>query len=187
MPRTIHVSPIGSLSGALVLSSIAISTLLLGCGFHPQPQSGTVICHPQGAACCPEGYLCVGRGLNTAGGPSAGICWSRRELPPEAVAGTHDYTPAVPNDPACLVTDWLPPELVGIGPTPDAGTSNPDGPVAVGEDDAGPDTGGTTAVTPVVPAAVGTLSAGNATTYQDVVVITHYLLLARSAFSFYVN
>lgn len=80
-----------------------------GCGFDPQPESGKVACKPGGRDCCPEGYICVGRGASTAAGPSAGTCWNKRELPPSALSTAHDYTPANPRDPLCLVTDWLPP------------------------------------------------------------------------------
>lgn len=96
---------------------------MVACGFSPQPMSGTMVCNSQGAACCPDGYLCVGRGFPTAGGPSAGICWSQGDLPPEALVGTHDYTPTIANDPACQVTDWLPPGMAW----PDAAVPPPSG------------------------------------------------------------
>ncbi len=150
MTRIIHTLPGGtwSLVRGLLLMGTATT---LGCGFSPQPKSGTVVCQPRGAACCPEGYLCVGRGVATAGGPSAGTCWSEGDLPPEAVVGVHDYTPATPNDPACMVTDWLPPEMVGIGVYADASIPDPVRPVATA--DAGPgatDAGGTGPVTPAL-------------------------------------
>jgi alpha-tubulin suppressor-like RCC1 family protein len=107
--------------------------------------------------------------LSTAGGPSAGICWSQGELPPEAVAGTHNYTPTNPFEPGCLVTDWLPPELVGIGMASDAGVVDPRAPIAVGKADAGPGTADAGPGTVVVPftgvAPAGTLVAGNDRTF----------------------
>jgi hypothetical protein len=87
---------------------IAFGASVATCGFDPHPKSGAVACKPEGAACCPEGYVCVGRGASTTGGSAAGTCWSRGDLPPEALVGMHDYTPTIPNDPGCLVTDWLP-------------------------------------------------------------------------------
>jgi hypothetical protein len=102
---------------------IVLGASVAACGFDPHPESGAVACKPEGAACCPEGYVCVGRGLSTVGGPAAGTCWSRGDLPPEALVGTHDYTPTILSDPACLVTDWLPsgPGTGGAGGTFDAG------------------------------------------------------------------
>jgi alpha-tubulin suppressor-like RCC1 family protein len=139
MTRTLPSSSPGAWCGAV----LALVTVILevGCGFEPQPKSGTVACRPQGGDCCPEGYLCVGRGLPTAGGPSAGTCFRRDELPPEALVGAHDYTPGVLGDPACLVTDWLPPELIGIGMKADAGTPSQPDAISASWVDAGPDAG----------------------------------------------
>ena len=128
---------------------VAAATSFGACGFAPQPKSGTVACKPTGAACCPEGYLCVGRGASTAGGPSAGTCWSKRDLPPAALAAAHDHTPTVPNDPACLVTDWLP-LVPGTGGAPgqlDGGAADAawlpptgtGGTVTIGKPDSGAD------------------------------------------------
>ena len=145
---------------------MAMATALVGCGFGAQPKSGTVACKPQGGACCPEGYVCVGRGLSTAGSPSAGTCWSRSELPPDAVVTTHDYTQTVLTDPACLVTDWLPPELVGIGMAPD---------------DAGmPDPGGSSAVPIHVPSS-GTSGSSTASCPLDPTVFPFYMSFSESA------
>jgi alpha-tubulin suppressor-like RCC1 family protein len=141
--------------------------VLAACGFAPQPKSGTVSCKQQGAACCPAGYLCVGRGLSTAGGPSAGICWNQAEMPPEAVASAHDYTPAIASDPSCRVTDWLPPELVGVGVTPDGGLPGPGGPVGVDPGTRTPVVGADAAepVTPVRPVSTHLIAAGGNRTY----------------------
>ena len=106
---------------------IAVTASVAACGFDPQPKSGVVACKPGGAACCPEGYICVGRGAITAAGPSPGSCWYKEDLPLPALAATHDYTPTLPNDPACLVTDWVPPGTGGAGGTLDAGTAGVDG------------------------------------------------------------
>src|SRR5512138_1232901 len=116
MKRTSDPSP----TRARACLCTAALASLAACGFSPQPQSGTVVCKAQGSACCPEGYVCVGRGLATPGGPADGTCWSKADLPVEAFTAVHDYTPAVPSDPACVVTDWLPPELVALGNLPDA-------------------------------------------------------------------
>ena len=88
---------------------IAATTSAVSCGFDPQPRSGTLACNPGGSGCCPDGYLCAGRGASTPEGLTTGTCWNRKDLPAEAVANVHDHTPAVTTDPACLVTDWLPP------------------------------------------------------------------------------
>jgi len=80
-----------------------------------------VACNPGGSGCCPDGYLCVGRGASTPEGLTTGTCWNRKDLPAEALLATHDYTPAVASDPACLVTDWLPP--VTAGPPDGGGTA----------------------------------------------------------------
>jgi alpha-tubulin suppressor-like RCC1 family protein len=162
MTRTLLRSSPGARGGAL----LALATAVLGvaCGFAPQPKSGTVACRPQGAACCPEGYLCVGRGLPTAGGPSAGTCFREDDqLPPEAMVGTHDYTPRVLGDPACLVTDWLPPELIGIGTKSDAGTPSQPDAISASWVDAGLDAGGVRPPTPVTSPPA--LAAGASSTY----------------------
>jgi alpha-tubulin suppressor-like RCC1 family protein len=98
---------------------VAVAMSVAFCGFRPRPTSGMVACVPGGATCCPENYVCVGRGAITAEGTTdeTGTCWSKADLPPEALSATHDYTQNVLHDPACLVTDWLPP---GMG-WPDAG------------------------------------------------------------------
>ena len=111
---------------------IAVTASVAACGFDPQPKSGVVACKPGGAACCPEGYICVGRGAITAAGPSPGSCWYKEDLPLPALAATHDYTPTLPNDPACLVTDWVPPGTGGAGGTLDAGTAGVDGVIDTG-------------------------------------------------------
>jgi len=89
--------------------AIAILASVATCGFDPHPESGAVACKPEGAVCCPEGYICVGRGTSVDGGVSPGTCWYKDDLPLAALVLTHDYTPGIPTDPACLVTDWLPP------------------------------------------------------------------------------
>ena len=88
---------------------LAVVATVAGCGFNARPKSGNVACMPQGTACCPEGYVCVGRGTSTDAGTSPGTCWYKEDLPLSALAAMHDYTPAIANDPACLVTEWLPP------------------------------------------------------------------------------
>jgi hypothetical protein len=91
--------------GALVASSAY-------CGFHPNPTSGTVVCGSERPSCCPEGYVCAGRGAALAEGstaPGLGTCWRIEDVP---AGNSHDYTPDVAYDPACLVTDWLPPGMV---------------------------------------------------------------------------
>jgi alpha-tubulin suppressor-like RCC1 family protein len=102
---------------------IAVAASVAACGFDARPKSGAVACKPQGAACCPEGYVCVGRGTSTDGGVSPGTCWYKEDLPLPARATMHDHTPALANDPACLVTDWLPPVpgTGGAGGQPDGG------------------------------------------------------------------
>jgi hypothetical protein len=106
-------------TGRTVLLTIA--TLLASCGFSPRPESGTMACKAGGTNCCPDGYLCVGRGLSTPAGPSAGTCWDKRDLPLSALATTHDATPTIANDPACVVTDWWPPGTRGVGGAVDSG------------------------------------------------------------------
>jgi alpha-tubulin suppressor-like RCC1 family protein len=165
MTSTTDLPQTGALRFACRLLSIAAAATMVSCGFAPQPKSGTVACKPSGGACCPSGYLCVGRGLNTAGGASAGTCWSQVDLPLDAGAATHDYTPTIAGDSACLVTDWLPPELVGIGMAPDAGFVDPRAPAVAGRADAGPGTDGGTPVTPVVPVASASIVAGGGRTY----------------------
>jgi len=110
-----RVSPVR----AFLLVAAAVS--FLGCGFNPRPESGKVACKTGGSNCCPEGYLCVGRGTITPTGISEGTCWNKKDLPPEALAGTHDFTPDILVDKACLVTDWLPPVTGGIDGGVDGG------------------------------------------------------------------
>ena len=86
-----------------LLYLLAVLASVASCGFDAHPKSGMVACHPEGDRCCPAGYLCVGRSAS-----SPGTCWSKKELPPTALDGTHDDTPANAYDPACVVTDWLP-------------------------------------------------------------------------------
>jgi hypothetical protein len=111
-----------------VVVPFALAALAAGCGFSPHPKSGTVTCKPGGASCCPADYLCVGRSPTTPPGLPGGKCWSKSDLPPEALLATHDQTPTVTSDPVCLVTDWLPPV---VAPGMDAGAvdtgSAPDG------------------------------------------------------------
>jgi alpha-tubulin suppressor-like RCC1 family protein len=119
---------------------IALAATIAACGFDARPKSGAVACRPQGAACCPDGYICVGRGTSTDAGVSPGACWYKDDLPTAALVLAHDHTPALANDPGCLVTDWLPPlpGTGGAGGTLDGG--RPD----AGEQDVAPvDTGGT--------------------------------------------
>ena len=96
-----------------IVPLVAVALFVAFCGFHPQPMSGAVVCTVGGSACCPAHYVCVGRGAITADGlaDATGTCWSQQDLPPEALSATHDYTPNVLSDPACLVTDWLPPDM----------------------------------------------------------------------------
>ena len=96
-----------------IVPVVGVALSVAFCGFHPQPTSGTVACTVGGSACCPADYVCVGRGAITADGLPDGIgtCWSKQDLPPEALSATHDYTPNILNDPACLVTDWLAPSI----------------------------------------------------------------------------
>jgi outer membrane protein assembly factor BamB len=113
-----------------ILAVIAVAVSVSFCGFSPQPTSGTVACMPGGAGCCPQDYVCVGRVAATADGLSdgSGTCWREQDLPVEALLALHDETPSVANDPACLVTDWLPPGLGGL----DAGNLGTGGRRAVG-------------------------------------------------------
>ena len=123
---------------------VAVAAFVVSCGFNPHPKSGTVACNPGGANCCPEGYICVGRGASTATGSAYGTCWNKGDLPPAALAASYDYTPANPGDPACLVTAWLPPPA-GVdggevaGPAGDAGGMNLDERDTNGEGDSGGD------------------------------------------------
>jgi|GEM_PF-3469293 len=124
-------------SSVLAVLFLGVSVFFEGCGFDAHPKSGTVACKTGGHDCCPEGYICVGRGASTLAGPSAGTCWDRKDLPPAALTASHDYTPTVLTDPACLVTDWLPPATGGIGGgvdggVVDAGTTAMDGAGGVG-------------------------------------------------------
>ncbi len=137
---------------------LAISTAVAACGFNPQPKSGVVACNPSGGACCPDGYICVGRGESAASGPSLGTCWYKEDLPMTALASTHDYTPTVLYDPPCLVTDW--PFDVGVDGTPDSGAAGPSdtggtGGAADGDPDVSPDSGDPSVSQPV---GVGSLS-----------------------------
>jgi len=121
---------------------IAVAALVAACGFDPHPKSGAVACKPQGTACCPEGYICVGLGTSVDGGVSQGTCWYKEDLPLAALVLTHDYTSAIPNDPACLVTDWLPTSGTGgaggllDGGAVDAGQPSPTGAGGAGGFDA---------------------------------------------------
>jgi hypothetical protein len=124
---------------------IAVAASVAACGFDARPRSGAVACKPQGVACCPEGYVCVGRGTSADGGVSPGTCWYKEDLPLPARATMHDYTPAIPNDPACLVTDWLPtvPGTGGAGGQQDGGALDVGGllPVDTGGSGGGLDSG----------------------------------------------
>ena len=144
----------------MLVVSMATVASTISCGFNPRPESGTVVCKSEGGACCPAGFLCIGRGLSTAGGPSAGVCFAQAELPPDAVAGAHDYTPAIAYDRPCLVTDWVPPELVGVGTTPDAAPVDTRIPTAPS-----PDTGGAIPITPSHPAAGARIMPGSGRTF----------------------
>ena len=141
---------------------IVVAASIAACGFAAHPKSGAVACKPQGGACCPEGYVCVGRGTGTAGIVSPGTCWYKEDLPLPAMAAMHDYTPTIPNDPACLVTDWLPPGTGG-----DSGTLD-DGAVDTAEamKDTGVDLGNTADVGPDAPAVQDSAS-GAATDMGD--------------------
>jgi hypothetical protein len=97
---------------------IAIAASVAACGFDARPKSGTVACRPQGDACCPEGYICVGRTASVDG-----TCWHKDDIPLTSLALTHDYTPAIANAPTCLVTDWLPSATGGASGTPDSGAT----------------------------------------------------------------
>jgi alpha-tubulin suppressor-like RCC1 family protein len=130
------------------LSFGTLATLTAFCGFRPEPASGTVACGVGGAACCPEDYVCVGRGAVTEGSTASGVgtCWRKQDVPPGVF---HDYTLSVPDDPACLVTDWLPPGL-SLPVPPDAGAgggggstlaTSDGGPTAVGTGGTGPAVG----------------------------------------------
>jgi hypothetical protein len=119
---------------------IALAAAITACGFDARPKSGVVACQLQGPACCPEGYICVGRGTRTDGGVSPGTCWYKDDLPVTALALAHDHTPALANDPGCFVTDWLPPlpGTGGAGGTLDGGAQD------TGAQDVSPvETGGT--------------------------------------------
>jgi hypothetical protein len=125
---------------------LVVATSAASCGFDAHPKSGTVACKPGGSGCCPEGYLCVGRGTSTGTGSSAGTCWNKKDLPPAALSATHDYTPTIPNDPACMVTDWLPPGADGGGGRLDggaieAGNATEAGRVDLGGAEGRPDSG----------------------------------------------
>jgi hypothetical protein len=126
--------PIRSRAILTALMGIAAAVGGAGCGFEPHPKSGSVACASGGTECCPTGYVCVGRGTSIDGGVSPGTCWYKDDLPPSALATLHDRTPAIPNDPVCLLTDWLPPGSGAAGPGgerdaggPDLGGSSPAG------------------------------------------------------------
>ena len=104
---------------------LAVGASAAACGFEPSPKSGTVVCNPGGRDCCPDGYLCVGRGAPIPPGVSEGTCWNRKDLPAKAVANAHDYLPATTPHAVCTVTDWMPSQ--DAGPVIDAtGTSTSD-------------------------------------------------------------
>jgi hypothetical protein len=159
------------------LWALAVVTSVATCGFDPHPKSGAVACKPEGAVCCPEGYICVGRGTSTDVEVSPGTCWYKDDLPLRALVLTHDYTPGIPTDPACLVTDWLPPAPGGEqldggalddGSAPaseiDDGGGGPDAGVDAGADSAAvdPDAGAdSAAVDPDAEIPLGEDSAGD--------------------------
>ncbi len=131
---------------------IAIAASVAACGFDARPKSGTVTCRPQGGACCPEGYICVGRTASVDG-----TCWHKDDIPLASLALTHDETPAIANAPACLVTDWLPSATGGASGTPDSGATPDLGwlPSATGGASGTPDSGATPDLGWPLPAGTG--------------------------------